>query len=140
MKGTYYIDSNVFLYPVLYQGLPEVEFSKKILSAIECKEIKAYTSTLTWDEVSSVTEKLLGKTDAIAVGKKFINFPFLRLIPADDEIIRMSQLFREKYNLKPGDSIHLSSAIKRQIKRIVTDDGDFDDIKEIERIQISELS
>lgn len=140
MKNTYYIDSNIFLYPVLYQGLPEVELARKVLVAIENKEITAYTSTLTWDEVSYVTEKLLGKTDAIEVGKKFINFPYLRFIPADDEIIRMSQLFREKYNLKPRDSIHLSSAIKRQIKKIVTDDRDFGDIKEIVQVNIREFS
>ncbi len=136
MKGTYYIDSNVFLYPVLYNDLEESEIAKKILAQIESKEIKAYTSTLTWDEVSYVTEKLLGKTDAIEVGKKFINFPFLRFIPVDDEIMRKSQVIREKYHLKPRDSIHLSSAIERNISEIITDDSDFDGIDEIKRIPV----
>lgn len=138
MKGTYYIDSNVFLYPVLYNDLEESEASKKILSHIENKDIQAYTSTLTWDEVSYVTERLLGKTDAIEVGKKFINFPFLRFIPVDDEIMRRSQVIREKYHLKPRDSIHLSSAIERNISEIITDDADFDGIKEIKRIPVKQ--
>ncbi len=136
MKGTYYIDSNVFLYPVLYEDLEESEIAKKILAQIESKDIQAYTSTLTWDEVAYVSERLLGRTDSVEVSKKFINFPFLRFIPMDDEIMRRSQVIREKYHLKPRDSIHLSSAIERNINEIITDDADFDGIKEIKRIPL----
>ena len=49
MKGTFYIDSNVFLYPVLYNELEESKKARNILSQIEEKNIQAYTSTLTWD-------------------------------------------------------------------------------------------
>ncbi len=49
MKGTFYIDSNVFLYPVLYNDLQESEKAREILSQIESNNIRAYTSTLTWD-------------------------------------------------------------------------------------------
>ena len=138
MKGTFYIDSNVFLYPVLYNDIRESENARKILSEIEGKNIQAYTSTLTWDEVSYVVERIFGKTDSIEVGKRFLNFPFLRFIPVDDEIIRRSQVIREKYNLKPRDSIHLSCAIERNISKIITDDADFDGIKEITRIPIKQ--
>ena len=138
MKGTFYIDSNVFLYPVLYNDIKESEAARKILSEIERKNIQAYTSTLTWDEVSYVVERTFGKTDSIEVGKRFLNFPFLRFIPVDDEIIRRGQVIREKYNLKPRDSIHLSCAIERNISKIITDDADFDGIKEITRIPIKQ--
>ncbi|HKJ96231.1 MAG TPA: type II toxin-antitoxin system VapC family toxin [Thermoplasmataceae archaeon] len=87
MKGTFYIDSNVFLYPVLYNELKESETAREILSKIEGKDIQAYASTLTWDEVSYVVELTLGKTDAIEVGKKFLNFPFLRFISVDDDVL-----------------------------------------------------
>ena len=136
MKGTFYIDSNVFLYPVLYSGIKEAETAREILTGIEQKNIQPYTSTLTWDEVSYVVERAFGKTDSIEVGKKFLNFPFLRFIPVDDEIIRRSQVIREKYNLKPRDSVHLSCAIERNISQILTDDADFDGIKEIKRIPV----
>ena len=138
MKGTFYIDSNVFLYPVLYNDIKESEAARKILSEIEGKNIQAYTSTLTWDEISYVVERIFGKTDSIEVGKRFLNFPFLRFIPVDDEIIRRSQVIREKYNLKPRDSIHLSCAIERNISEIITDDADFDEIKEITRVPIKQ--
>ena len=137
MKGTFYIDSNVFLYPVLYNELEESKEARNILSQIEEKNIQAYTSILTWDEVSYVVERTLGKTDSIEVGKKLINFPFLRFITVDDEIIRRSQVIREKYNLNPRDSIHLSCAIERNISEIITDDSDFDNIKEIKRIPLN---
>lgn len=138
MKGTFYIDSNVFLYPVLYNDLKESLKAKDILSQIEGKNIQAYTSTLTWDEVTYVVERAMGITDAIEVGKKFINFPFLRFIPVDDEIIRRSQVIREKYKLKPRDSIHLSCAMARNISEFITDDTDFDGIKDIKRIPVSQ--
>ncbi len=138
MKGTFYIDSNVFLYPVLYNNIKESETAREILAEIEGKNIQAYTSTLTWDEVSYVVERIFGKTDSIEVGKRFLNFPFLRFIPVDDEIIRRSQVIREKYNLKPRDSIHLSCAIERNVSKIITDDADFDGIKEITRIPIKQ--
>ena len=139
MKGIYYVDSNVFLYPVIYQDIPEVEFGRDVISSIEKKDIQAYTSTLTWDEISYVVEKLLGRTDAIEIGRKFMNYPGLRFIVMDEDVMRRSQLMREKYNLKPRDSIHLSSAIGRGIKRIITEDRDFDNLKEIERIGLKDL-
>ena len=41
-------------------------------------------------------------------------------------------------NLKPRDSIHLSCAIERNISEIITDDADFDGIKEITRVPIKQ--
>ena len=139
MKGTYYIDANVFLYPVLYQGLPQVDSARKVLTSIENKEIQAYTSTLTWDEVSYVTGKLLGRTDSVEIGRKFLNFPNLRFVAMDEKVMRRGQKVREQYDLKPRDSIHLSSAIERNVRKIISDDSDFDGIGEIERVALTGL-
>ena len=137
MKGTYYIDANVFLYPVLYQGLPQVDSARRVLTSIENKEIQAYTSTLTWDEVSYVTGKLLGRTDSVEIGRKFLNFPNLRFVAMDEKVMRRGQKVREQYDLKPRDSIHLSSAIERNVRKIISDDSDFDGIREIERVALT---
>ena len=139
MKGTYYIDANVFLYPVLYQGLPQVDSARRVLTSIENKEIQAYTSTLTWDEVSYVTGKLLGRTDSVEIGRKFLNFPNLRFVAMDEKVMRRGQKVREQYDLKPRDSIHLSSAIERNVRKIISDDSDFDGIGEIERVALTGL-
>ncbi len=121
------------------QNIPEVEFGRKVISSIERKDIQAYTSTLTWDEISYVVEKLLGRSDAIEIGRKFMNYPGLRFIPVDKDIMRRSQMIREKYNLKPRGSIHPSSATGRGIRKIITGDRDFDNLKEIERIGLNDL-
>ncbi|MCL4329206.1 MAG: type II toxin-antitoxin system VapC family toxin [Candidatus Thermoplasmatota archaeon] len=95
---------------------------------------------MTWDEVSYVSGRVLGKTDAIEIGKKLMNFPNLRFISVDEEIMRRSQTIRERYNLKPRDSIHLSCALTRNIEKIISDDKDFDNQKEIERVPIKRPS
>ena len=118
MKGINYVDSNVFLYPVIYKNIHEAEFGRKVISSIERKDIPAYTSTLTWEEISYVVEKLLGRIDAIEIGRKFMNYPGLRFIPVDEDSMRRSQLIREKYNLKLRDSIHLSSAIEKTLREL----------------------
>jgi len=38
-----------------------------------------------------------------------------------------------KYKLSPRDSIHIASALSKKTKTIVSDDEDFDHIKEIKR-------
>ncbi len=37
----------------------------------------------------------------------------------------------EQYQLKPRDSIHLASALKREVSEIITFDNDFKHVKEI---------
>ena len=68
-----------------------------------------------------------------------MNYPGLRFIAIDEDVMRRSQLVREKYNLKPRDAIHLSSAIERGVKKIITDDRDFNNLNEIERIGLNEI-
>ncbi len=86
-----YIDSNVFIYPVLYtiETDPKVKKAKEILLSIEKGELQAYTSTLTWDEVVWVISKSLGRSEAINQGQKLLGFPNL-------EFIRLTQIFSVK--------------------------------------------
>ena len=48
-----YIDSNVFIYSVLYskEADPRVKRAGEILTSIAKGELLAFTSTLTWNEV-----------------------------------------------------------------------------------------
>ncbi|MEM2494139.1 MAG: type II toxin-antitoxin system VapC family toxin [Nitrososphaerota archaeon] len=41
------------------------------------------------------------------------------------------------YNLKPSDAIHLATMEKVGIKNIVTEDEDFDKVKEVKRIWLN---
>ena len=130
-----YVDSNVFLYSVLYS--PDLELkakrAKEILQKIENKELFAATSTLTWDEVVWVATKLLGRSGGITLGQKLLGFPNLEFISVDEAIIAQAQSLMDKYKLSPRDSIHVASALSRKATIIISDDEDFDQIKEIKR-------
>jgi uncharacterized protein len=130
-----YVDSNVFLYSALYSPdlEPKAKKAKEILQKIENKELSAATSTLTWDEVVWVATKLLGRTDGIAQGQKLLGFPNLEFINVDEGIIVQAQSLMDKYKLSPRDSIHVASALSRKATIIISDDEDFDQIKEIKR-------
>ena len=130
-----YIDSNVFIYPAIYQteSQQKAKKAKEILLKIEKGEISAHTSTLTWDEVVWVVGKLLSRDDGINQGKKLLGFPNLEFMNVDEGILTLAQNLLNKYKLSPRDSIHAASAVSRKIKAVISDDKDFDQVKEITR-------
>ena len=132
-----YIDSNVFIYAILYDPAlePKAKKAKQILGDIEKGELSAYTSTL-WDEVVWVVSKMLGKNEGINQGQKLLGFPKLQFICADENILCQVQALMSKYNLSPRDSIHIASAVDRKIKTIISDDKDVDRVKEIKRTSL----
>jgi predicted nucleic acid-binding protein len=130
-----YIDSNVFIYPVIYQteAQQKAKKAKEILHKIENGELSAYTSTLTWDEVVWVISRVMGRNDGIAQGRKLLGFPNLKFINADENVLTQAQTLIGKYKLSPRDSIHVASALVRNIKAVISDDADFDQVQEIKR-------
>ena len=71
-----YIDSNVFIYPILYSAdvEPKVKKAKQILLDIEKGELPAFTSTLTWDEVVWIVSKTMGRNEGLSQGHKLLGF------------------------------------------------------------------
>jgi predicted nucleic acid-binding protein len=130
-----YVDSNVFLYPVLYHAevQPKAKKAKEILFKIENGALSAFTSTLTWDEVVWVVSRVMSRSDGIAQGQKLLGFPNLEFINVDEGVLTQAQTLMSKYKLSPRDSIHAASALGRRIKTVISDDEDFDQIKEIKR-------
>lgn len=130
-----YVDFNVFIYPVIYRS-DEQEKAKKareMLLKIEKGELSAYTSMLTWDEVVWVVSRTLGRGDGALQGRKLLGFPNLNFIDVDEGVVTSAQALIERYKLSPRDSVHLASAITRKIRNIISDDADFDEVKEITR-------
>jgi len=136
-----YVDTNVFLYPVLYEEKRRIaRLAKKILIKIANGEIKAATSTLTWDEFVWVIMKTLGREIAIREGEKFLIFPNLKFLQINEIVIQKAQKLVEKYEINPRDSIHISCALVNGIKEIISDDLDFNRVKEIKRISINKAA
>ncbi len=138
----YYVDSNVFLYPVLYSvdTQPKSKKAKEILLQIEAGEQEAATSLFTWDEVVWVATKMLGGTDGKNQGRKLLGFPNLEFIEVNERVVLRAQSLLDKYKLSPRDAIHVASALEKKAKAIVSDDEDFDQIKEIRRIPLNQTS
>jgi predicted nucleic acid-binding protein len=130
-----YLDSNVFIYPVIYQTetQPKAKKAKEILFNIENGKLSACTSTLTWDEVVWVISKTMGRNEGINQGRKLLGFPNLEFISADENVLTLAQRLVDKYKLNPRDSIHVASALRKRTKSIISDDTDFDQVKEIKR-------
>jgi len=133
-----YLDSNVFIYPVIYQAIsePKAKMAKEILLNVEVGKMDAYTSTLTWDEVVWVVSKTLGRSEGINQGKKLLGFPNLKFVSAENSVISRAQRLSEKYRINPRDAIHVASALEKKIVEIISDDSELDIIEETRRIPL----
>lgn len=140
MSEPVYADANVFIFPVIYGDSGNGAKASRILEKIEGGRLSAHTSWLTWDEVVWVVRKTLGKADSIESGRKLMQFPNLKFIEVSESVIAKSQSLIEKYQLKPRDAIHCSSAISKGINLFVSDDPGFDTVKEIKRTSIEEFA
>jgi len=129
-----YLDSNIFLYPLLGQNEKANACIRVLTKMVEGEP--ACTSVLTWDEFVFVLRKRLGGDIARDKGERFLRFPFLQRAKVDDLILMQAQKFIEKYDLRPRDAIHAATAVSNRCRAIVSDDPDFDRVKEIARIRI----
>ncbi len=128
-----YLDANVFLNSILYDD-EKAEKCKIIISKVVKKELIAVTSILTWDEIVYIIGKNLGRDICVKEGYQFLRLPNLILVDASKHIIAQAQELIKDYNLKPRDAIHIATAISQNCTEVISDDADFDNIKEIKRI------
>ena len=129
-----YLDTNVFVF-ALTPG-PKEQAARRILHKVLTGSMDATTSCLTWDEFVWVLRKELDASAIIAESKKFLTFPHMTLLNVDTEVLELAQGLLERYSLKPRDALHAATAIKHGIHEIVSDDSDFDKVKEIKRIAL----
>ena len=131
-----YVDSNVFLYPIIYkpETVEEARESKDFLLKISEGLVDAYTATITWNEVVWVVRKIFGLKASIELGRKFLEFPNLKLLNIKRSVVLRAQRLMEKYKIKPRDAIHAATALENGIETIVSYDRDFDKLEEIKRL------
>lgn len=135
MMEKVYIDTNIFLNPILYDvnTNQDANKSKNFLEKIITNKIAGFTSVLTWDEFIWIIRKTLGIHIAIEKGKKFLIFPNLKLVKLSLTTINRAQDLISNYHIQPRDAIHAASALENKINKIISFDNDFDIIDEIER-------
>ena len=135
-RGLLYVDSNIFLYPVIYkpETVKEARESKNFLLKISEGLVEACTATITWDEVVWVVRKIFGLKPSIELGRKLLEFPNLKLLNVKRSVVLRAQKLMEKYGIKPRDAIHAATALENGVETIVSYDRDFDKLEEIKRL------
>jgi len=133
----FYIDSNVFIYPLIYDSASVVKAhsSKNLLLKVAMGEVRGYTSVLTWDEVTYVARKLLGLEESLKIGRMLLAFPNLKLLPIKVSTIIKAQELMENFGIKPRDSIHASIALENNTRTIASFDNEFDKVPKLKRIE-----
>ncbi|MHB8565703.1 MAG: type II toxin-antitoxin system VapC family toxin [Nitrososphaerales archaeon] len=63
--------------------------------------------------------------------------PYSTVIPIDELDFSLMERYLSKYKIKPSDAIHLSAMEKEGVTNIASEDGEFDDVKEVKRIWFS---
>ena len=128
-----YLDSNVFIFPIIYEGSRRTAGPRRVLGMVESGEVTAYTSTLTWDEVVWVVRRFLGRPDSVQAGEKLMLFPNLRFVPASEEVIRHAQRLVSDRDMAPRDAVHAASALSRGVDWLISDDLDLDGVEGLKR-------
>lgn len=136
-----YVDSNVFIYPILpdRERRKRADPAKEILIKIAEGSLPAATASLTWDEVVWIARKNLGPHKAVVEGRNLLEFPNLILLNVGESVLNRAQEFVSKYELKPRDAIHAACCVENMIKEIISDDADFDVVKEVKRVEFADL-
>jgi hypothetical protein len=130
-----YLDSNVFIYPLIYNSNLE-ENAKKAdyyLDLLVTRKIVGYTCTLTWDEVFYIVKRKIGTIEAGQACKTILAFPNLKFVNVDFEIISKAQRIALEFNIMPRDAIHAVCALKWCNGKIISNDLGLDCIKGLKR-------
>ena len=132
-----YVDSNVFLYPLVYDAevIDEAKKSKVFLLKIAQGDIEACTSTITWDEVAWVVRKVFGFEFSVEASKKFLAFPNLKLLGVKKSTVLSAQEIMEKYQMKPRDALHAATALENNVVEIASYDKDFEKVEGLKRLE-----
>jgi hypothetical protein len=127
-----YLDANIFIYAFI-DAEDKGNRARLLLKKIRKGKEIAATCALTFDEVFWIVNKEKGFDNALEAGKALLEMPNLIFFDVNDEVIWKAYELIKRYRLDPRDSIHLSSALTHGVFTLISEDKDFDRVKEIER-------
>ena len=137
---TLYLDANVFILASIGEG-EKADNARAILKKIIMGESKGITASLTIDEIVwAILKETKDRTIATEQGLRVLQFDNLKIVSIDGQIMKKSLELMQKYtSLKPRDAIHAVVAINERASIIVSDDADFDVVKEIKRKSLTQV-
>ena len=133
-----YCDSNLFVYPVIYTG-PKATAATKVLTALAEGKIDCLTCSLTIDELLWIVWKKCGKEAAVEQAKRILGFPHLDIVDTKvSDMLRAIEMVKT-YSLRPRDAIHAACSLNHAIFSMISDDADFDVVKELKRLSFEDV-
>lgn len=133
-----YVDTNVFFLAAFGdESNPKTQKAKEIILRMsEGKEI-FYTSLITVDElIWAAMKQKIDRTTAIEQGMLLHQLP-IKFVPLITSISLKSLNLMRAYKIRPRDALHAASCMEVKANSLVTDDADFDEIKEVRRISLA---
>ncbi len=126
----------MFIYPVIYEQAsdPYAEAAAGRLGDLASGKLEAATCWLTWDEIAWTVRRLVGAEQAKMQGRAFLDLPNLKMLDIDSKVIfKAQELLLSSHELRPRDAIHGAAALTNGIHEILSQDADFDVIRELKR-------
>ncbi len=127
-----FVDANLFVYAEL-DNTEKGDLARKFIELTINKNIKIAISVLVLDEIAWAVKKFSDYNNAIEYCEKITELPILEILPLPSSIVPKMIKYM-KLGVKPRDAIHVATMLEHGIFTIVSDDSDFDRIKEIERL------
>jgi len=126
----YFLDSNIFLRPIVKDDLEKVRDCERLLEKIEKGEIRVFTSNLVLTEIAWMGSSFykIKKEDLIRVIKGILDFKNLKIIDNFDSRLAI-ELYEQK-SVKFIDALIASNPLIFNKKaKVVSYDKDFDKLK-----------
>lgn len=128
-----YLDSNIFIIAMASEDQKRIARARALLGKVRDGKESVITASLTLDEVLWVVKQKKGKAAAKAAGQALMEFPNLKIADVNREVLGLALELFDRYDLSPRDSIHAACAIINKIPVIISEDSDFDRVKELQR-------
>ena len=132
-----FIDSNLLIYLNAMKS-PELRAIYENFYLNLLSENKVYTDVLVLDELLYISKKKYNIPYDVSI--QFIEsivLPYVEILPLRSEEFREESGIIKSFNIKPSDALHAAVMLMNDIPRIVSENREFDKIKELERIRIT---
>jgi len=100
-------------------------------------EEQLFTNMPVVDEVLYISRRYRVSYETTLDFLKNMVLPYVEVLPVEEEDLKPAEKYLLKYGLKPSDAIHLATMEKAGVRNIVSEDREFDKVKEIKRIWVT---
>lgn len=138
-KASYFLDSTTLIHAVDKSA----SYHEKCLSIVNKAakgEINAATSLETLEETLFILSKLTSTTVAVRATQDYLRMSKIKKFDMDLKIFDHAVEIMDSTSLKhPKDAINVATMLQHDIPLIISEDGDYDKIRLIQRVHPKDL-